>query len=111
MISEDHIPSMGKGGKYFYHDSLKYNTNKQYKIELKPLYSALEWKSFSIITLRSFLMFYLPLMEPHAKMEQDDAEFLQNKLGNDGKLSVPFKNSLLQIIREVNLINLTSSPY
>ncbi|QCD77856.1 uncharacterized protein LOC114188519 [Vigna unguiculata] len=104
MISEDHIPSMGKGGKYFYHDSLKYNTNKQYKIELKPLYSALEWKSFSIITLRSFLMFYLPLMEPHAKMEQDDAEFLQNKLGNDGKLSVPFKNSLLQIIREVTVV-------
>ncbi|XP_017434668.2 uncharacterized protein LOC108341504 [Vigna angularis] len=104
MISEDHIPNMGNlGGKYFYHDSLKYNT-KNYKIELKPLFSALEWKSFSIITLRSFLMFYLPLMEHHAKMEQDDVEFLRDKHDHDGNLSVPFKKSLFQIIREVTVV-------
>jgi len=44
-------------------------------------------------------------MEPHAKMEQDAVEFLQDK----GNLSVPFKKSLLQIIREVSLIVKTGS--
>ncbi|CAJ1960509.1 unnamed protein product [Sphenostylis stenocarpa] len=105
IISEDRIPSMGKvPGKYFYHDSLKYTTNKHYNIEPKPLFSAFELKSFTIITFRSFLMFYLPLMEPHAKMEQDDVEFLQDKKGLTGNLSIPFKKSLLQIIREVTVV-------
>ncbi|TKY47220.1 hypothetical protein E2542_SST29279 [Spatholobus suberectus] len=104
-ISEDYIPSIRSvPGKYFYHDSLKYST-KHYNIEPKPLFSAFELKSFAMITLRSFLMFYLPLMEPHAKMEQDDAEFLQDKQDDlRGNLSVPFKRSLLQIIREVTVV-------
>ncbi|XP_020217543.1 uncharacterized protein LOC109800995 [Cajanus cajan] len=104
-ISEDYVPSIGNvPGKYFYHDSLKYST-KHYNIEPKPLFSAFELKSFAMITLRSFLMFYLPLMEPHAKMEQDDVEFLQDKQGElCGKLSVPFKKSILQIIREVTVV-------
>ncbi|XP_068497568.1 uncharacterized protein [Phaseolus vulgaris] len=101
IIFEDHIPSIANiHGKYFYHDSLKYKT-KHYNIEPKPLFSALEWKSFSIIVLRSFLMFYFPPMGPRAKMEQDDVEFLQEKQDRNGSLSVPFKKSLLQIIREV----------
>jgi len=49
-------------------------------------------------------MFYFPPMGPRAKMEQDDVEFLQEKQDRNGSLSVPFKKSLLQIIREVNLI-------
>ncbi|KAK7333159.1 hypothetical protein VNO80_29923 [Phaseolus coccineus] len=104
IVSEDLIPSIGNvHGKYFYHDSLKYRT-KHYNIEPKPLFSALEWKSFTIIILRSFLMFYFPPMEPHAKMEQGDVEFLQDKQDRNGSLSVPFKKSLLQIIREVVVV-------
>lgn len=60
------------------------------------MFSAFELKSFTIITLTLFLMFYLPLMEPRAKMEQDDVEFLQDKQdGLRGNLSVSFKKSLL----------------
>ncbi|KAL2333041.1 hypothetical protein Fmac_014254 [Flemingia macrophylla] len=105
ISDENYIPSVGSvPGKYFYHDSLKYST-KHYNTEPKPLFSAFELKSFAMITLRSFLLFYLPLMEPHAKMEQDDVEFLQGKQDDlRGKLSVPFKKSILQIFREVTVV-------
>lgn len=50
-------------------------------------------------------MFYLPLLEPHAKMEQDDDDFLEdNEDELRDNLVVPFKKSVLQIIREVSLI-------
>lgn len=50
-------------------------------------------------------MFYLPLLEPHANMEQDYDNFMQDKHDElHGKLVVPFKKSLLQIVREVRLI-------
>ena len=50
-------------------------------------------------------MFYLPLLEPHAKMEQDDDDFVQeNQDDIRGNLSVPLKKSLLQIVREVRII-------
>ncbi|RDX94379.1 hypothetical protein CR513_23235, partial [Mucuna pruriens] len=101
-IPEDYVPTIKSvPGKYFYHDSLKYSP-KKYNIELKPLFSAFESKSFTMITLRSFMMFYLPLMEPHAKMEEDDVEFLQDD--HRGNLSVPFKKSVLQITREVTVV-------
>ncbi|KAL5164402.1 hypothetical protein HKD37_18G049733 [Glycine soja] len=58
--------------------------------------------SFTIITLTLFLMFYLPLMEPRAKMEQDDVEFLQDKQdGLRGNLSVSFKKSLLRVLERI----------
>lgn len=48
-------------------------------------------------------MFYLPLLEPHAKMEQDDDDFIQD---NEDELRLnlagPFRKSLIQIIREVS---------
>ncbi|KAK7301619.1 hypothetical protein RJT34_12487 [Clitoria ternatea] len=90
-------------GKYFYHDSLKYNT-KHYTIELKPLFSAFEMKSFAMITMRSFLMFYLPPLEPHAKMQQDDDEFQQDNQDDRSNLTVPLKKSILQIIIEVTMV-------
>ncbi|XP_057432366.1 uncharacterized protein LOC130725129 [Lotus japonicus] len=106
-IAEDYIPSMPSvpTGKYFYHDSLKYSSTKSYNIELKPLLSVFELNSLSHITLRSFLMFYLPLLEPHAKMEQDDDDFIQD---NEDELRLnlagPFRKSLIQIIREVTVV-------
>ncbi|XP_061362448.1 uncharacterized protein LOC133306182 [Gastrolobium bilobum] len=104
-ISEDYISSTRSvPQKYFYHDTLKYST-KNYTIELKPLFSAFELKSFAMITLRSFLMFYLPLLEPHAKMEQDDNDFVQDNQDDlRGNLTVPLKKSVLQIIREVTVV-------
>lgn len=50
-------------------------------------------------------MFYLPLLDPHANMEQDDDDFLQDNQDDlHHRLAVSFKKSVLQIIREVSLI-------
>ncbi|KAL1332457.1 hypothetical protein HN51_061258 [Arachis hypogaea] len=105
--SEDYIPTKRSvPERYFYHDTLKYTTAKNYNIELKPLSSAFELWTFGLITLRSFLMFYLPLLEPHAKMEQDDHDYLQTNNQDTfcRNLSVPFKKSLWQIVREVTVL-------
>lgn len=88
----------------FQHDSLKYIT-KEYKIELKPLFSAFELRAFAMTSLRSFLMFYLPLLEPHSNTEEDDDEFLQdNQAERHVDLVVPFKKSVKQIIRETTVV-------
>lgn len=58
-------------------------------------------------SLRSFLMFYLPLLEPHSNNEEDDDEFLQdNQEERHVDLVVPFKKSVKQIIREVSIIDI-----
>ncbi|KAK7305488.1 hypothetical protein VNO77_43394 [Canavalia gladiata] len=103
-ISEDYTSNIRSvPQRYFYHDSLKYST--KHNIELKPIFSAFELKSFAMITLRSFLMFYLPLLEPHAKMEQVHDDFLQHKRNDPrGNLTDPFKKSMLQIVREVTVV-------
>lgn len=88
----------------FQHDSLKYRT-KAYKIELKPLFSAFELRAFAMTSLRSFLMFYLPLLEPRSNTEEDDEEFLQdNQEGRRVDLIVPLKKSVKQIIRETTVV-------
>ncbi|KAL6562872.1 hypothetical protein OROHE_005459 [Orobanche hederae] len=84
-------------------DALKYTT-KQYDIQLKPLFSAFHWKNFALTSLRSFLLFYLPLLEPSTGMEDDDDDFLHEY--SEGKhldLVVPFKNSVKQIIHEITV--------
>ncbi|CAL5212243.1 unnamed protein product [Lathyrus oleraceus] len=104
-VSDDYLSGVRTSpGKYFYHDTLKYSP-KGYNFELKPLWSAFELRSFALISLRSFLMFYLPLLEPHANMEQDYDNFMQDKHDElHGKLVVPFKKSLLQIVREITVV-------
>ncbi|CAI8611665.1 unnamed protein product [Vicia faba] len=104
-VSDDYLSGVRiSPGKYFYHDTLKYSP-KGYNFELKPLWSAFELRSFALISLRSFLMFYLPLLEPHANMEQDYDNFMQDKHDELlSKLAVPFKKSLLQIVREVTIV-------
>ena len=37
---------------------------KEYPLELKPLTYAFGFKHFSLTTLRAFLLYYLPLLEP-----------------------------------------------
>ena len=58
-------------------------------------------------SLRSFLMFYLPLLEPHSNVEEDDDEFLPDtQEERHVDLVVPFKKSVKQIIREVSIIDI-----
>ncbi|KAG4112016.1 hypothetical protein ERO13_D13G137200v2 [Gossypium hirsutum] len=99
-LSEDIV----KNVKNLKNDALKYAV-KEYKVELKPLYSAFELRPFAMTTLRSFLMFYLPLLEPATNVEEDDEDFLQDtpkELHVD--LVVPFKKSVKQIIRETTVV-------
>nr|KJB81499.1 hypothetical protein B456_013G153800 [Gossypium raimondii] len=99
-LSEDIV----KNVKNLKNDALKYAV-KEYKVELKPLYSAFELRPFAMTTLRSFLTFYLPLLEPATNVEEDDEDFLQDtpkELHVD--LVVPFKKSVKQIIRETTVV-------
>ncbi len=58
-------------------------------------------------SLRSFLMFYLPLLEPRTDIEEDDDDFLQdNQEERHVDLVVPFKKSVKQIFREVHCIDI-----
>lgn len=86
----------------FQNDAIKYSA-KEYKIELKPLFSAFEFRTFAMTTLRSFLLFYLPLLEPRTNLEEDDDDFLQDTNEEQHVDYVaPFKKSVKQICREVS---------
>ncbi|KAK6934583.1 hypothetical protein RJ641_034738 [Dillenia turbinata] len=91
-VSEDTFP----------HDSFGYT--KEYNIELKPLFSAFGFKALAMTSLRSFLMYYLPLLEPRANMEDDDDDFLADSQERNVDLVVPFKKSVKQIIRETSVV-------
>lgn len=102
-LNEDYyLPSVESSESTVQKNSLYYST-KEYRIELKPIFSAFHWKNFAVTSLRSFLLFYLPLLEPHAKMEEDDDDFLQDTPEEQQvDLVVPFKKSVKQILREVS---------
>lgn len=104
-ITEDYIPNFGKvPGSIFQHDAIKYAT-KEYNIELKPLFSAFELRALAMTSLRSFLMFYLPLLEPDMSTEEDDDDFLQDSPEQRRlDLVVPFKKSVKQIVRETTVV-------
>lgn len=97
--SEDYISTLGS-------KSLIEYERKEYYFELKPLFSALHWKSLAMTSLRSFLLFYLPLLEPRASLEDDNGDdFLQDtEEENRVDLVVPFKKSVKQIIRETTVL-------
>ncbi|KAJ8643744.1 hypothetical protein MRB53_005492 [Persea americana] len=105
--SEDYISNLRSASEnIFEHNSLKYNT-KEYPIQLKPIFSAFGLKSLALTSLRSFLLFYLPLLEPHTPLEDDDDEdFLQDapEEREPVDLVVPFKKSVKQIIRETSIV-------
>ncbi|XVE50832.1 hypothetical protein DITRI_Ditri01bG0195400 [Diplodiscus trichospermus] len=105
-LPEDYIGNEQKLSEdIFKNDAPKY-TPKEYNIELKPLFSAFELRPFALTTLRSFLMFYLPLLEPATKREEDDDDdFLQDTPEERHlDLVVPFKKSVKQIIRETTVV-------
>ncbi|GLT56967.1 hypothetical protein SLA2020_299790 [Shorea laevis] len=90
-------------GDIFHNNALKYTT-KEYKIELKPLLSAFEFKAFAMTSLRSFLIFYLPLLEPATSTEDDDDIFHDANEERHTDLLVPFKKSVKQIARETTVV-------
>ncbi|OMP04249.1 hypothetical protein COLO4_09810 [Corchorus olitorius] len=104
-LPEDYIANIRRASEdIFKNDAIKYNV-KEYDIELKPIYSAFEWKQFSLITLRSLLLSYLPLLEPAENREEDDDDFLQdNQEERRVDLVVPLVGSVKQIFRETTVI-------
>lgn len=105
-FSEDYISSIqSESIVNFQYDSLKHST-KQYNLELKPLFSAFMWRNLALTSLRSFLLFYLPLLEPRTNMEDaDDEDFLQDtEEDRRVDLVIPFKKSVKQIGRETAVI-------
>ncbi|KAK3010039.1 hypothetical protein RJ639_012808 [Escallonia herrerae] len=106
-LGEDYTSAIrSASGNIFQHDAVTYST-KVYYIEMKPLFSAFHWKFFAMTTLRSFLLFYLPLLEPRSNLEEDDDNFLQDPPEEDHvDLVVPFKKSVKQIIRETTVVTI-----
>ncbi|KAL3622529.1 hypothetical protein CASFOL_033940 [Castilleja foliolosa] len=94
-LDEDYVSSIRTASRnIFQHDGLNYTT-KQYDIQLKPLFSAFYWRAFALTSVRSFLLFYLPLLEPRPPTDDFDDEERPLDLVD------PFKKSVKQIIREV----------
>ncbi|KAL5206175.1 hypothetical protein ABZP36_034384 [Zizania latifolia] len=85
-------------------DSLQYPI-KEYPVELKPLFSAFGCKNFGLTTLRSFLLYYLPLLEPRPSTDDEEDDLLQDESENKPvDLVTPFHNSVKQIIRETSVV-------
>ncbi|EOA13699.1 hypothetical protein CARUB_v10026770mg [Capsella rubella] len=81
------------------------STSKEYNIQPKPLFSAFEFRALAMTTVRSLLMFYLPLLEPKTASEDDD-DFLNNASEESRRpdLIVPLKKSAKQIARETTVV-------
>ncbi|KAK9089876.1 hypothetical protein Scep_028958 [Stephania cephalantha] len=107
--SADYIPNLRTASEsIFRSDSIQYST-KVYPIELKPLFSAFGLKSLAMTSLRSFLMFYLPLLEPKANIDDfddDDDDVFPSDASEEQHvdLVVPLKKSVKQIIRETSVV-------
>ncbi|KAI7734416.1 hypothetical protein M8C21_004065 [Ambrosia artemisiifolia] len=102
LLGEDYLSSLRTASEtIFRHDTLNYRT-KEYYIEQKPLFSAFQPKSFALTTLRSFLLFYLPVLVPKV---EDDNDFLPDSSDEHHvDLIVPFKKSVKQILRETSVV-------
>ncbi|XP_010545274.1 PREDICTED: uncharacterized protein LOC104817703 [Tarenaya hassleriana] len=106
-IGDDYLASLRRlSADVLQHDSIRYTTTKEYKVEPKPLFSAFEFRALAMTTLRSFLLFYLPLLEPKTEAEDDD-DFLRDPPEQRSvDLVVPFKNSVKQIARETTVVTI-----
>ncbi|CAL9062999.1 unnamed protein product [Musa banksii] len=101
--NEEDIPNVQSASENILPSSFKYRT-KEYPLELKPLFSAFGFKSFAMTSLRSFLLFYLPLLEPHPPVEENDDLLHQPPEERPLDLVTPFRNSAKQIIRETAVV-------
>ncbi|KAJ9568175.1 hypothetical protein OSB04_004141 [Centaurea solstitialis] len=104
IMTDDYLSSLRTASEtIFRHDTLNYRT-KEYYIELKPLFSAFQPRSFVLTSLRSFLLFYLPLVVPNVE-DDDSDDFLPNSSDEHRMdLVVPFKKSVKQILRETTVV-------
>ncbi|XP_030471242.1 uncharacterized protein LOC115689368 isoform X1 [Syzygium oleosum] len=84
-------------------ESLKHSA-KIYKIEMKPLFSAFEFRTFALTSLRSFLQSYLPLIQSSIQEEEDDNFPQDAHEEHHVDMVVPLKNSVKQIIRETTVV-------
>lgn len=105
-LSEDFISNIQSASERIYKYDVERFSTKTYNVQPKPLFSAFELRSLGMTSIRSFLMYYLPLLEPRAEIEDDDDEdFLEELTGAHQErqvdLVVPFKKSVKQIVREV----------
>uniref|UniRef100_A0A7C8ZQC6 Uncharacterized protein n=2 Tax=Opuntia streptacantha TaxID=393608 RepID=A0A7C8ZQC6_OPUST len=103
--NEDHISKDRDTSGYVLEPDSLNHVGKVYHIELKPLFSAFHWKTFGLTTLRSFLMYYLPLLEPHTAVEDDDEDFLaEHPEKKQLDLVTPSQKAIKQIIRESAIV-------
>ncbi|XP_030541365.2 uncharacterized protein LOC115748863 [Rhodamnia argentea] len=102
--SEDYVSSTQSNSKNILHDeSLKHGA-KIYNIEMKPLFSAFEFRNFALTSLRSFLQSYLPLLQSIIQEEEDENFLQDDREERHVDMVVPFKNSVKQIIRETTVV-------
>lgn len=102
-LDDRFFPTLGGASDKHHHESTQYIA-KEYPVELKPLFSAFGLKSLTITSVRSFLVFYLPLLEPRPPVEDDDDFPQEAQEGRHVDLVVPFKNSIKQIFRETAVV-------
>lgn len=102
---DEHVSKNNDATRYtFEPESLSYS-GKVYNYELKSLFSAFHPSTFALTALRSFLMFYLPLLEPRAALEDDDEDFLaDNTEERHVDLITPFHKAVRQTFRESTVI-------
>ncbi|KAL7083603.1 hypothetical protein ACP275_14G174100 [Erythranthe tilingii] len=87
-------------------DALTYSySTKRYYIQLKSIFSVFYWGNLALISLRSFLRFYLPLLKPRSLVK-----FFRPGNANESRVDlvvVPFKKSVEQIIYETTVVTTT----
>ncbi|KAJ4762055.1 isopentenyl-diphosphate delta-isomerase [Rhynchospora pubera] len=79
-------------------------TTKEYILDVKPLFSAFQPKNLAMTSLRSFLLFYLPLLEPRTPTEEEDDVDEPHERERPVDLVTPFQNSIKQILRETAVV-------
>lgn len=105
FLTEDYLSTIGSISESILKYESKPLMQKEYHVELKPLWYAFQLKQFAVMSLRSFLLHYLPLLEPQTNAEDDDDDddvFPDNHEKREVDLVTPFKKSLFQILREVS---------
>ncbi|AES74402.1 hypothetical protein MtrunA17_Chr6g0449901 [Medicago truncatula] len=105
--SEDFISTIQSASERINNYDAERFSTKTYNVQPKPLFSAFELRSLAMTSIRSFLMHYLPLLEPRAEMEDDEDTFeslTEEQPEHRVDLVVPFKKSVKQIIRETSVV-------
>lgn len=102
-LSDSYIPNVPTASEELWSSSVTYRP-KEYPVELKPLTSAFGLMSLALTSVRSFLLFYLPLLEPHPPVEGDDDDLEDPPENKPVDLITPFKKSVKQIARETTVV-------